>query len=444
MTPDGALTQGKIFKFWAPLAATWVMMSLEGPFLAAVIAHLPQAKFNLAAYGVAFALGLLFESPIILIMSASTALVEDRRSFVMLRNFTYALNLAITAGLALCLVPPVFDALTRGFMGLPPDVAAITHRAALMLLPWPAAIGYRRFYQGLLIRNGLTRRVGYGTVVRVSSMALTAVVLAAGYHLDGAAVGTAALAVGVLMEALASRLMAAPIVRHIGREGGENCRHEAADHVRRLTYREIWAFYSPLALTSMINMGLNPLATFFLGRSRMALESLAVMPVVYSLSFLLGSGGLAFQEVVIALLGPRREQYPALRKFAVTLGVSCTAALAVIAFTPLAGVWFADVSGLAPDLCDVALWPIRIMSVMPFLTVLLCFQRGVLVAARTTRVVTVGTAVEVGGVLLLLVCGVEGLALVGAVAAAGAYVVGRLAAVGYQRSPVREAARPPS
>jgi progressive ankylosis protein len=360
---------------------------------------------------------------------------------VMLRNFTYAMNLVITAGLALCLVPPVFDFVTRGLMGLPEEVAAITHRAGVMLLPWPAAIGYRRFYQGLLIRRGQTRRVGYGTAIRVAGMAVTALLLAVGGRVDGAAVGTAALAAGVTIEALASRLMAAPIVRRLKRE--ETPATHGPAHARALTYREIWVFYYPLALTSMINMGLNPLATFFLGRSRMALESLAVMPVVYGLSFLFGSGGLAYQEAAIALLGPHREGYRPLRRFALWLGVSCSAGLAVIAFTPLATVWLVNVSGLTPDLARVALWPIRVMSAMPFLTVLMCFQRGMLVAARRTHTVTLGTAVEVGGVLLLLIGGVEGLSMVGATAAGCSYVLGRLASVLYQRGPVHEASLPP-
>ncbi len=45
-------SQAFIFRFWLPLAATWIMMAAEGPFLAAVIARLPDPTFNLAAYGV--------------------------------------------------------------------------------------------------------------------------------------------------------------------------------------------------------------------------------------------------------------------------------------------------------------------------------------------------------------------------------------------------------
>ena len=70
------LTQRQILFFWAPLAATWLMMGVEGPYLAAVIARLPDPKFNLAAHGVAYAFALLVEAPVIMLMSATTALVR--------------------------------------------------------------------------------------------------------------------------------------------------------------------------------------------------------------------------------------------------------------------------------------------------------------------------------------------------------------------------------
>ncbi|MCK4558957.1 MAG: hypothetical protein KAV45_04180 [Calditrichia bacterium] len=43
------ITKRKISIFWLPLAATWLMMAFEGPFLAAIIARLAEPKFNLAA-----------------------------------------------------------------------------------------------------------------------------------------------------------------------------------------------------------------------------------------------------------------------------------------------------------------------------------------------------------------------------------------------------------
>ncbi len=89
MTAAVPVTTRRILAFWTPLAATWLMMSVEGPFLAALIARLAAPRENLAAYGVAFALALIVESPIIMMLSASTALVDSREAYLRLRNFTW-------------------------------------------------------------------------------------------------------------------------------------------------------------------------------------------------------------------------------------------------------------------------------------------------------------------------------------------------------------------
>jgi hypothetical protein len=171
-------TPRAILIFWLPLALQWIMMALEGPFLAAVIARLADPTFNLAAYGVAFAFAILVEAPVIMLMSASTALVEDARSYRKLRAFARHLNLLSTGLLVLLLIPPVYDLVLRTGVGLPPEVADLVYGALWILLPWPAAIGHRRFLHGILIRSGRTRRVAYGTAIRLGGMAGTGLLLA--------------------------------------------------------------------------------------------------------------------------------------------------------------------------------------------------------------------------------------------------------------------------
>ncbi len=421
MDPASELPLRRVFRFWLPLAFTWLMMATEGPFLAAVIARLPEPKPNLAAYGVAFALALIVEAPIIMIMSAATALVRSRDSYLRMRNFTSALNAAITVAMVVLLAPPVFDLVAGRLIGLPDEVARRTHLATLLLLPWPATIGFRRFYQGVLIRRGLTRLVAYGTVVRLTTMTATALLLYRRSWLEGAAVGAAALSAGVTLEALTSRVMAHGTVRAL-------LAGPITADPEPLTYRSIAAFYYPLALTSLLGLGLHPVVTFFVGHSRAALDSLAVLPVVFSLVLVFRAFGLAFQEVGIALIGDRFEGYRALRTFALALGIAVAATLTVIAWTPLATVWFELVSGLTPQLTRLAVAATRILSLIPGLTVLLSFQRAMAVNLKTTSPVTWATAIEVVGAVSVLTVGVMLLHGVGAVVAAVALVVGRVGA----------------
>lgn len=429
MADTQPLTQRAIFRFWLPLAATWLMMSVEGPFLAAVIARLDAPKVNLAAYGVAFSLGMLFESPIILIMSAATRLAENAQAYRSLRNFTFILNGLITAAMACILVPPFFQTVFEGFVGLPHEVAARAYQAAWILLPWPAAIGYRRLYQGVLIRSGKTRMVALGTIVRLAGTVGASLLSAWVFGAPGAVAGTMGMTAGVVGEAAAARWMARRSLRALSRE----------ETAAPLTYRKIWVFYIPLALTSVLNLGVHPLVTFFLGQSRLALESLAVMPVVHSMVFFFGSGGLALQETTIALLGPKRENASALRQFAVRLGVILSGALALVAFTPFAGLWLAGVAGLSASLAAVALTPVRVLFLQPAMTVAQCYQRAVLVSARTTRAVTEATVLEVVVIIGVLWMAVYAGGWIGATAAAAALFGGRFASVLYQVVPVRRA-----
>jgi len=206
------------------------------------------------------------------------------------------------------------------------------------------------------------------------------------------------------------------------------CQEEQPASSPPLTTRAIVRFYTPLALTSLLALGVNPLVTFFLGRSHAALDSLAVMPVVTSLVFAFRSGGIAYQEVGIVLLGDDRQGFAALKRFAWLLAATLSGALGVVAATPLAAGWFHAVSGLSPELTRFALPPFRLLVAMPALEVLLAFQRSQLVHARRTAAITWATVIEVTTIIAVLTFGVAGLGLVGAVAAALALLLGRTAA----------------
>ncbi len=403
-------------------------MSVEGPFLSALIARLGEPKYNLAAYGVAYSFALIIEAPVIMMMSASTSLVRDFHSFRKLRSFTYFLILIVTVGMLVIILPGIFYFITLNLMNLPLEVATLTHRALIILIPWPGAIGYRRFYQGILIRNNLTRRVAYGTVVRITAMSITALIIFLLTEVQGVILGAAALSLGVTCEAVASRIMANPILKSLNEQ-----EHISSD---TLSHKDIYNFYYPLALTSIITLGVQPLVTFFMGQSRMPLESLAVLPVLTSFVFIFRSLGLSFQEVVIALSDKEGINYKSLKKFAIILSSVLVGILALISFSPLADLWFHNISGLSNELTMFTRIPLMIMAIFPMLTVLISFQRAILVDAKKTKPITLATSIEFCTIVLALIVGVKFLSLVGVIAATVAFVIGRIGAITYLSKPV--------
>jgi hypothetical protein len=429
-----ALRTAYVLSFWIPLAATWLMMGLEGPYIAAIVARRPDAAFNLAAYGVAFSLAWIVEAPIMMVLTASNTLVRCRESLHALRRFTYALNTMLTVVMALLVVPPVF-AWLAGVMDLPAEIARLAHLATAALLPWPAAIGYRRFYQGILVRAGLTRRVAYGTVVRLGAMSVAAAALALTSPLPGALIGGFALTAGVVAEAAASRWMSWPLIRQI------EATPRPADQ-EPLTTAGIIRFYYPLALTSVLSLITLPVITFFMGHSRRPIDSLAALPVINAFVFLFRSGAFAYQEVAVALTGLHREHEPEIRRVSRLLGGVASAVLALGALTPLSRVWFETLSGLTPDMASFVIGPVRLLLLLPALEYLLAVQRSSLILARRTRLVTIGTAIEAAGISLTLALCVGVLDMTGALAAAVALMAGRIAANVFLERAVAGTCRP--
>ncbi len=410
-----------IFRFWLPLQTTWLLMAVEGPLLTAVIARLAEPKLNLAAYGVAFALAIMVEAPVIMMMSASTALADSPENFRRLKNFAWLLNLGITVIMVLLIFTPIWDLVIHSLMQLDQEVARLTRTALIIMLPWPAAIGYRRFYQGLLIRTGRTRRVAWGTAVRLCTMMLTAFGLKYFSSMNGAWLGATALSAGVLAEAAASRIMAEGSIREV----------LSSAPTTPLDYREISRFYYPLALTSTISLMVHPMVTFFLGQSRHSLESLAVMPVINALVFLFRTPGLSFQETAITMMGRSKSNLGVVKLFAGYLAATAALGLILIATTPLAGIWFEKISGLTPELADFTRIPIRVLALMPALSVILSLQRALLVSRRDTGPVTWASSLEVLGILLTLVVTLKMGHWVGATAAATAFMFGRCLSILY-------------
>ena len=416
-----------VYRLWWPLALTWLMMAVEGPFLAAIIARMGDSAVNLAAYGVAFAFGLIAEAPVIMLLSASTRLAHGRADYLRLRSFSIGLCAVVTLLLLVLLTPPIFTPLMTSILGLSTDISRHILQALLILLPWPAAIGMRRFYQGVLIAHHQPGRVAVGTMVRLLAMSGTAMTLWKLDVLAGASLGACALSTGVVAEALATRWLARRVI--------ERSLQQSETEVVMTTYSALARFYLPLAMTPLIGLSIHPVVTFFLGHGAKPLKSLAVMPVLYALTFLFRAIGLSYPEVAISLLKDGEQNRPVVRRFALQLGLALGGGLSLIAFTPLNQFWFSTLSGLPPELVSMAIPPLQIMALFPALTVAIGYQRALLINAGITLPVTLGTAVEAVGIFTILALLVLYSPLAGVTSAALAYVGGRLLALLYLARP---------
>ncbi len=407
MTPPKfpELSQRKIFQAWWPLAASWLLMGFELPILSAVVARLADPKIHLAAYGgVVFPLALLIESPIIMLLAASTALSKDWASYQKMNRFM------ITAGFALSMLhvvvafTPLYDWIVVPLFSPPPEIIEPARIGLMIMTPWTWAIAYRRFHQGVLIRYGKSRAVSVGTAIRLVGLI---VVLAIGYFindLQGIVVGTSAIAVAVILEALYVGWRVHPVLVQL---------KSTKPIVPALTYRAFFKFYIPLVMTSLLGLLAMPLGTAAIGRMPDALDSLAAWPVVSGFLFMLLSTGIAYNEVVVSLLDEPNSVRP-LRRFAIRLALATSAITLLVTATPAAAIWFQSLSGLSPALANLAQTSMWFALLRPFVETFKSWYQGVVIHSKKTRSITeavvifltISGSVLIGGIVWGQVTGV--------------------------------------
>lgn len=348
--------------------------------ISAFLARLAEPKINLAAYGgVVFPMVLLIEAPIIMLLAASTALSKDWQSYARVHRYMMVIGFGLTVLHVLLAFTPLYDLLVVPALHTPAEVIEPARVGMMIMLPWSWAIGYRRFQQGALIRFGRSRTIWIGTMIRLLADLL---VLGVGYMIQtvpGIVVGTLAISAGIVSEAIYAGIVIRPVQK--------NELRTAKPVDKPVTMRSFLVFYIPLVMTSLLTMVIQPMGSAAMGRMPNALDSLAAWPVVWGLAFLLRSMGVAYNEVVVALLDRTGSARP-LSRFAWAMAGGLTLLLLVFAGSPLVDAWFVGLYQLTPDLATLARGAIWISVPLPALTVFQSWFQGAILHGRHTRHVT--------------------------------------------------------
>jgi hypothetical protein len=391
------LSMRRITSIWSPLALGWLLMTVEIPLLTAVIARLPDPEINLAAWGVTFMVTLVLGSPVMMLLAASTTLSKDWTSYLTLRRYMWVITAATTLLHLLLTFTPLYNLAVINLVGVPPEIVEPARLGLVMMIPWSAAIAYRRFNYGVLIRFGYARAVTMGVLTRLGT---DAVVLTLFYFIGGASgivTATLTFTLGVIAEGVYSGLRLQPVLN--------NQLKQAPPVDNPPTLRTFLDFYIPLVITALLNVVVQPITSAGLSRMPQALESLAVWPVIFGLLIIFTSAGMAFTEVVVVLLD-EPHALANLRRFTAWVSIVTTNLLLIMTATPLAALWFTYVAALPVNLIPLAGLGLWLNLPMPGFTVLQSWYQGILMHGRRTKGITESVVVFLISNSLILGLGV--------------------------------------
>ncbi|GAP41575.1 hypothetical protein [Flexilinea flocculi] len=383
--------------FW-PLAISWLFMSLDTPIISAVIGRMNNPEICLAAHGgIVVPIALVIEAPIIAMLSASIALCKDWLNYRKMYRFMMTTCAGLTVIHVLISLTPLFSLVVRDLMGTPAELLPYARIGLIIVIPWTWSIGFRRFYQGILIRCGYSKQVTIGSMVRVLSLMI---VLVLGYvfkdYVSGALVGAAALSAGVIAEAIYAGVKGIPVAKHF------------LDHdskVSIISNTELASFYIPLVITQIINFGWVFIGSAAMNRMITPIASLAVWPIMSGLLNILRSFGNACNEVTMTIL-LQPGYYRSVRKFTFLVAFGSLLVYALLILTPLKDFWFQTFSALNDELSVLARNALLLIFLIPFTNAFLNFYQAILMLNKKTKGILEGLLAFFGMILAFIGVGI--------------------------------------
>ena len=386
------ITKRQLFSLWLPLAIMNLVMASEQPMVTAIISRMGDAVNQLAAFGFSFSLALLVEGPVIQMFSAATAVSNNRASYDKLHKIMNFLALETTTVHLILLIPSIFNFVSIKVLNLPVQLEHTAYMCFAIMPTFSMSVGYRRLWQGVMIKKERTDLVPYVMYIRLFVSIST---LLLGLHFkfcSGSFLGGLALALGTGAGAISAYFFARPLVKKM----------DTKPSSEDINLKGMIKFYIPLALTSWITLGVRPLLNFGITLGQNPVESLAVWPVILPYVFLFSSVSQSIQEIIVAQY--KEERRKTILDFSLIISfIMSIVYFTIFAIKPLWKLWFINISNLPDTLLPYLSFALLIMAFNPYLTGRIAFFRGILVAKRKTKTITKGVIINMITMLVVII-----------------------------------------
>lgn len=381
------------YRFFGPLVLMVELNMISKSAIHAFLARTETPSITLAAFNAAFTFYFALTSATEVTVLLCLSYLKSRADVLRLLGFAL---LVLILPLSLALIIAFTDlgsAMFGSWFGLSAQGQAEARAAVSLLALSVPVLLLRGVAFALLMLNRQTIIITWATLVRLSSLAVSLVILP--QWLDGAAIGAGALVLCMASEMVfawffAARYLAAlPAVR------------QARD-----TFLGYWRFSWPLIVNSSAEMGVIFTISLFLGRLTNAELAIAAFGVVHGLVSLLMGPARNLTQTAQTLVA-RREDVRVMVVFTAQL-VALFVLLALVLFeTPLRDRILLDIMGLPPELAAYCRPALTFSFTMAAFWSTAALFRGLLARARTTR------SLAASGVLRILTAAAAGFISIG-------------------------------
>lgn len=304
-----------LFKQFIPMATSDIVMALGDPIIIFVLASLTDSTHYLAAFALGKSIAVFFESPIIPILPTANAMAYQTRARNLLLNFTLILSISLMIGMIIIGYIPVLPTLFQ----IDAVLWQSTSLLIVLLCPWPLIISLRRYWQGQIIRVGLTDIIAKGSLLRCFLLTVTALAMAA--FTDQ---GTWVAATALLASAMGELLFIRNQVNKITLKEEKSCTTTLPDNLITMSH-----YYWPLAQSTISLWGARLLLPLFIATT--GTLNVAIWAAGWALTISISNAVRMLQQLVIRNAGQIKKA--SLYIFSISIGCCFSLILFVLATT---------------------------------------------------------------------------------------------------------------
>ncbi|WP_196121200.1 multi antimicrobial extrusion protein MatE [Anaerobacillus alkaliphilus] len=389
-TKKDTVSNRKLLKFFIPLGLSASLVTISHIIINSTLTRADNPELIIASYVIAMSLFSITERLGVLLRHTCSALVRDRKSFQLMAHVAfYVITTLMLISVTIAFTPLgswIFSKLFGVETNMVGQIVEVYQILVIVIL----FSAIRCLFQGVIILNKQTKWLTFGMVIRLIGMYLLSLYFIHTGNIN-AKTGAYIFLLGMMIESIVSYIEGRFLVKKMVNE----------DPSHKITTKsQIFRFYKPLILSSLIIVLVAPLINVFLGKTNDIELAIAAYAIAFSITQLMLSFFTYIHQIVLTFYNENSEK---VKKFTFTIGVVPVIVLALFNFTPLGHLFIENIIGANDRLLEASLQALRFFLIMAVVFPILDYCNGLLLLRSQTSVMVYSQTTHVLVLLAVLV-----------------------------------------
>jgi O-antigen/teichoic acid export membrane protein len=390
---DEELSIKSLLFFFIPLGFSASLVTLSHIIINSTLARATHSELVIASYAIAMSLFAITERLAVILRQTCTTLVRDKESFKLMTNFTYYIIGSLLVVSLVVAYTPVGNYIFSNIFGAEENMVEQIKGIYQVLIFVTIFSGLRCLTQGIIIFNRQTKWLTIGMAIRLTAMYLLSLYFIQSGTISGRT-GAIIFLVGMIIECVVSVIEARALVRKMPDSNKDKIKSKS----------EIFRFYSPLMLSSVITVLIGPLINVFLGKTEDIALAIASYTIALSITHLFLSFFSYTHQIVINFY---KNHETKVKRFTFIVSFIPLLLIGIFCYTGIGPFVLEQLMGVNGRLLEASLQTLKIFMIMGLVFPFVDFFNGLLMLQKQTKVTIISQSANLVSTIIILFIGVK-------------------------------------